>query len=511
MARSPAPAPGFDRSSWITLVLVLAIIGLSLGIAAAASGMPTDGWLVDRGAWGRYQPLIFLEPIRPENATALQPGDVLLAVEGVAYDQLEALAAGFRPPRPSNWQIGSNVQYTVLRHNEAVPVAVTLVRTPMFYAYADLVLVLSSPLLLTFPLFFAISIVVFALRPRERPAQLLFLFGTAFFNENLLSYMAALPGVADLFSVVTYWPRIILGNMLWSYLIGPLLVHLFLIFPVRKALLRRTGHLAPLLVYGFFGAASLGFVAWNATGHFASGVTFVTGLSLPSLVAVGVSLVHSWRTVSEPVARMQARWVALGGIVGIIGPVGLWIAAGGLSPSTPFWQSLLYLLLGLALPISLAIAILRYRLWDIEVIIRRTLVYSVLSGALAGVYYAGVVTLQALFRALPGQPQSPIVIVLSTLAVAALFFPLRQRVQRAVDRRFYRRKYDAARTLAAFSATARDQPDLQRLTAQLVNVVDETMRPAHLSLWLPTSDGAETGGGRVSQPGPTADNLQPRG
>jgi len=253
MAAASAPQSRFDCSSWLTLALVLAILSLSLGIAAAASALPTDGWLVDRGAWGRYTPLIFLEPIMPENAGAFQPGDVLLAVEGVPYEQLEAQAAGFRPPRPPNWQVGSTVHYTVLRQGQAVPVAVTLVRAPMFYAYADLVLVLSSPLLLTFPLFLAISIAVFALRPRERPAQLLLLFGVAFFNENLLSYMAALPGVADLFSAVTYWPRIILGNMLWSYLIGPLLVHLFLIFRCAR---RCCG--APGIWYPYLCTASSG-------------------------------------------------------------------------------------------------------------------------------------------------------------------------------------------------------------------------------------------------------------
>jgi hypothetical protein len=117
----------------------------------------------------------------------------------------------------------------------------------------------------------------------------------------------------------------------------------------------------------------------------------------------------------------------------------------------------------------------------VDPIIRRTLVYSILTGLLALIYFSGVVLIQQVFR-VEGQAQW--VTVLSTLAIAALFSPLRRRVQNVIDRRFYRRKYDAAKTLAAFAITARDETDLDRLTARLVEVVQETMQPAHVSLWL---------------------------
>jgi hypothetical protein len=138
----------------------------------------------------------------------------------------------------------------------------------------------------------------------------------------------------------------------------------------------------------------------------------------------------------------------------------------------------------LLIPLSIGIAILRYRLWDIDLIIRRTLVYSVLSSALALTYFASVVLLQAAFRVLTGQGQNQLVTVASTLAIAALFAPLRRRVQDAIDRRFYRKKYDAAKTLAAFAATCRDETDLDKLAESLINVVQETMQPAQVSLWL---------------------------
>ena len=140
---------------------------------------------------------------------------------------------------------------------------------------------------------------------------------------------------------------------------------------------------------------------------------------------------------------------------------------------------------GKEVPFVFGTAILRYGLWDIDVLINRTLVYGTLTAILALVYFGLVVGLQFLFRDLTSQvASSPLIIVGSTLAIAALFQPLRRRIQRAIDRRFYRRKYDAAKTLAHFSAILRDEADLNQLSEQLVEVVEETMQPVHVSLWL---------------------------
>jgi hypothetical protein len=132
---------------------------------------------------------------------------------------------------------------------------------------------------------------------------------------------------------------------------------------------------------------------------------------------------------------------------------------------------------------TIGIAILRYHLYDIDVIIRRTLVYSLMTGFLGMVYLGSVVALQQIFRVLTGQ-QSPLAIVLSTLAIAALFNPLRKRVQEFVDRRFFRRKYNAEQALASFAALAREEMDLEEISARLLAVVEETVQPESVSLWL---------------------------
>jgi hypothetical protein len=135
------------------------------------------------------------------------------------------------------------------------------------------------------------------------------------------------------------------------------------------------------------------------------------------------------------------------------------------------------------IPVAVGIAILRYRLYDIDLIINRTLVYGSLTAMLVAVYVGSIVLLQGFLRALTGQ-ESQLAIVASTLAVAALFNPLRHRIQGFIDRRFYRSKYDARKTLETFSAKLRDETDLDALSDDLVKVVRETMQPAHVSLWL---------------------------
>jgi hypothetical protein len=207
-------------------------------------------------------------------------------------------------------------------------------------------------------------------------------------------------------------------------------------------------------------------------------------MGLAALTGFGLgAVVLRYRGGSE-VERQQIKWLVFGcAVFAAVYVPSLWLAWGGTSWAfSSAWQVLFVPGL-MAIPLSIAMAILRYRLWDIDVIIRRTLVYSVLTALLGLMYFGSVLALQALLRGVSGG-ETPVVIVLSTLLIAALAAPLRRRVQAVIDRRFYRRKYDAARTLAAFGEQARDETDLERLSARLRGVVEETVQPESVGLWL---------------------------
>jgi hypothetical protein len=190
---------------------------------------------------------------------------------------------------------------------------------------------------------------------------------------------------------------------------------------------------------------------------------------------------------SEREQRAQIKWVIYVIVMGLVFNIlpylysQIWPVADQETFDT-FSYTLFYLF-SIALPVAIGIAILRYHLYDIDIIIRRTLVYSLVTVTLALVYFGSVVLLQRLFTGATGQ-SSPLAIVLSTLLIAALFNPLRRRVQDTIDRRFYRRKYDAQQVLARFAGAARDEPDRERLVGELSEVIQETLQPDNLSIWV---------------------------
>ena len=213
--------------------------------------------------------------------------------------------------------------------------------------------------------------------------------------------------------------------------------------------------------------------------------------------------IYRYRRISTPVQRQQTKWIVFGSAVALLGFLLLGIILPALLRLNMPLQSLslfpsmilitsIYLIL-LLIPLSLAIAILRYRLWDVDVLINRTLVYGTLTISLTFVYAGLIIGLQAFLGTIIKQ-NNDIAIVISTLAIYVLIQPLRHRIQRMIDRRFYRRKYDAVKTLAAFSATLRNEVDLNQLSEQLVAIVQETMQPAQVSLWLRKSEQEEKPG-----------------
>ena len=212
------------------------------------------------------------------------------------------------------------------------------------------------------------------------------------------------------------------------------------------------------------------------------------------ILASAVSMVLRFRR-SRGEVRQQIKWftfvVFFAGLmffIVMISQVVIVLGSDANLPQTPLWVELLFSLaaLGFAgVPISIGFAVLKYRLYDIDVVINLTLVYGSLTAALVTIYLGGVATTQAILRALTDQTEQPqLAIVVSTLVIAALFNPLRRRIQSFIDRRFYRRKYDARKTIEAFSARLREETDLETLNNELAGVIRETMQPAHVSLWL---------------------------
>ncbi len=321
-------------------------------------------------------------------------------------------------------------------------------------------------------------------------------------------YGLARPGSVP-FPVVIY----ALAQWLWVPAVGLLAIYLVLLFPDGRLPSRRWRPLAglsgavivlasvtqgllpgPLPDFGGvrnpFGLEAQPWVADAANAVF---VPF-----LLCILASAVSLILRYRRSGGEV-RQQIKWIALAasflGLVfvsAMVSSVILFFFAPETWERTadtpPFLLELLFYVMLLSfggVPIAVGFAVLKYRLYNIDLLINRTLVYGALTATLALIYFGGVATVQAIFRALTGQEQQPqLAVVVSTLAIAALFNPLRQRIQFFIDRRFYRSKYDARKTLEAFSAKLRDETDLEVLSGELVGVTRDTMQPAHVSLWL---------------------------
>ena len=314
-------------------------------------------------------------------------------------------------------------------------------------------------------------------------------------------YGLAKPGSVP-FPVVIY----ALVEWMWLPTVGLFAIYLLLLFPDGRLPSRRW---RPLAWFSGLVIALLGVDSVLAPGELTDleevrnpfgleGASWLVDaqivlllLFVACILASAVSLILRYRHSGGEV-RQQIKWMALAGsFVGLLlsTVLGLIIVSEvmrGSGGSTPLWlQGLLFvMLLSFAgVPIAIGFAVLKYRLYDIDVVINRALVYGSLTATLVLVYVASVASLQAVLRGLTGQ-ESTLAIVASTLLIAALFSPLRRRVQAFVDRRFYRRKYDAAKTLAAFNARLREQTHLNALSNDLVRVASATVQPVHVSLWL---------------------------
>jgi hypothetical protein len=366
-------------------------------------------------------------------------------------------------------------------------------------------------LFISFSVFPVIGALIASKRPRNPIGWICLadglLWALIFLSEDYSAYGLAIPGSVP-FPVTI---NALLYAWVWVPAVGLLGVYLLLLFPDGRLPSRRWRPLAWLAgavivlesVAVFLTPGPLEDLGKARNPFGLEGLPWVGDAGdvvlalLPlCMLASAVSLVLRYRRSGGEV-RQQIKWIAFAAsfvclmyMVVIGGGTIIWLLV---APETPsdlgtqtWWGALLenVMLLSFAgVPVAIGFAVLKHRLYDIDIIINRALVYGLLTATLAGVYLGGVILLQYLFRALTGQ-ESQLAIVASTLAIAALFIPLRRRVQGFVDRRFYRRKYDAAKTLASFNARLRDETDLDTLVDDVVGVVRQAMQPEHASLWL---------------------------
>jgi hypothetical protein len=477
---NPIKETRLNRTAWLAMLASVIIIMASLMATAYRFSLPTDGWELVESPSGE---LLFLRNYLAENGgqdtpggANLQPEDTLLAVEG---QPIELLNYHLNPGK--NWRIGGSLNYSIERGGETLNLIVPLMRIPGHFVWEA---ILDNLYGLMGVLFFAVlAVYVFSCRPGNPAAQILLFLGAL----NLAMSMAGLFLLdVPVFMGASFWVDLWLffNTWVWGAFLFPSLLLLTLVFPRPKRFVQRYPAWVLVVLFGLLHILRLIFGDQWQIGW---GLVPVYGL-----LALG-SLVHSYISLRhDPVALAQTKWV-LGALVIMVGYPALHnilllafpsqFALLMSLPGVEFLSELLFSLLPVLLPVALAIAILRYRLFDIDVIIRRTLVYGLLTILLGVVYLGGVTVLQSLFTAASGQ-SSTLSIVLSTLIIAALFSPLRQRLQEFIDRRFYRQKYNAEQALAEFSTLASQETDLAILTGQLVGVVQETLQPQQVSLWL---------------------------
>jgi hypothetical protein len=464
----------FDSGARLVMGFALVLLTLSAAQLAYRYTLPTDGWAVNTqdledSNWIYYTNLVGAR-------SGLQPEDMILSVGGVSVAGSATFA---HTAVPSGWQAGSSVGMVVQRGEQQVSLDVPVVHwTGLALLRYNLNLVQPLGNLLGGLIFLLVGCFTFLHRPDLPSARALLLLSTAMGAATISGILP--DGLSVQFNSLAYALNGFFSYVIVGTLIAPSLLTFTLLFPKPKRILRRHPWLAllpfafGLLLLIFFLSGGPGVVGWISTPIM--------------LVASIASLIHAGFAQRDAVSQAQLRWAISSFVFGI----GLFL----LNFPTAFnWVSnmtVVYVLLFLSsfsfavIGIGFSVAILRYRLFDIDVIIRRTLQYALVTGLLALVYFGSVVLLQSILRVLTGQV-SQLVLVISTLGIAALFNPLRMRVQEFIDRRFYRQKYNAEQALAHFAAVARDEVAMENLSAAVIKVAEETMQPQGVSLWISNS------------------------
>jgi hypothetical protein len=301
---------------------------------------------------------------------------------------------------------------------------------------------------------FALAILLFWRKPNDRMAL-------------FVSFFCLFTGVTGL-HVLDYTLTSYFGTpssyQLLSDLQTPLWILLFCIFPDGRFVPRWTRWLVIVSIPTSLPLELVTHIEWSLVSNI---------LTFALFVLVVFATVYRYRRVSNYAERKQTKWWLYGLFVALVLAVIASLLFKNFAPP----------LLNVT-PLFLTIAIMRSRLWDIDIIIRKTVTYTLVVAIWLMVYFGGVILLQQIFANVTGLQRNEFITVISTLAIAALFVPLRNRIQNAIDKRFYRKKYNAQQVLQKFAETVRDETDLDKLTAELVNVVQETMQPTSVSVWL---------------------------
>ncbi len=442
---------------------------------------PSDGMRLSSGNVMFTQNGVVVSPYSPDEQI-LMDGDVVTAVAGQSMETLgkNIFVPGLTRPR---WQPGDEVIYTIERDGRSVDKVVALSNLPVkaiFSGYwGALLFAFASQVLAVF---------VLARKPHDPAAQAFFIWALAGSHTYAWSFFLQ---VSDVTGAIGFWLFRLATPGLWL-IYWPAGLHMALVFPKKLVVVKRRRWLIPSLYLASF-ATYFVFLAlswirtqnillWLDSWSMAEGL--IAGLFLAATLGM---VIYQYRSSVSHEDRAKMRWAVFG--VSVSGLIGLifWILLPMITGESILSPNLLGLIM-LLFPVSLTIAIVRHHLFDIDHIIRRTLVYGILTAALLGIYFLSVILLQQIIRSTTGATSS-LAIVVSTLLIAALFNPLRGWVQEAIDRRFYRRKYDATQILAAFANTVRNEVELDAMTGAVLRVVEDTIQPERASLWLINSAG----------------------
>ena len=473
-------AQRWGRGAWTAFGFGLLVLIFLLFNFASQAVLPMDGYLVEEQplADAPGQSGLFILGKILDRAAGLQPGDQILAVDGIPASQLIASSIYPSAEKSRSWDDSTVLTYLVQRGAERFEIKMSLFAPDPLAGWLALVrLYPVSGLFQNFSslAFFIIGLVVFFLRPNERAAHALMIVGVAYLGN-------ALPGNPSTPWYYYYYPLPIRWDS-WDGAINPSLLYLLLAFPRPIGPLRRFPRLTVVFLYAWVPVLlQIAFLInpQNYAG-FQEMQKVILGVSLLPLFAAVLVMVGSLFTVRDPVSLAQLKWMTAGIFGFVVVGIGGWAASYYLGLNMGSWVSALGQLGWLLMPICLAIAITRTRLFDIDIIIRRTLQYGALTVLLGLVYLGGVTLLQRIFS---GEEQSPLAVVLSTLVIAALFNPLRSRVQSWIDLRFYRARYDSIKALELFSRNLRDEVDLPAIKREIFEVVTETIQPVSVSFWF---------------------------